>query len=341
MSCLFRRHNGFYYLVTSGKGRRVWRSLHSRDESEARQAFHEIESEQQRKTSLTVRLYAEDLLSRASLSLSGKTVSMYGSAFENFIRICADRPLRKVTPLQVETFKQERAKEVSPVSVNIEIRSLRAAFGEAQRLGLIDRNPFAGARQIRVAHKEGKYLSEREFYSLLGGIQEPTFKDMITFAVFTMMRLGEIVNLRWADIDLEHREIQVRSSENFRVKGGKPRTIPMSDWVYGFLRSSPVKKEHVFQYRNGRPLTTRAVSRRFKKCVRKAGLDDGLHFHSLRHTGISWLVNKGVPPQFVQRIAGHSSLNVTQIYAHVDDRNLVSAVNAFGPLPMDQGIALH
>jgi len=341
MSCLFQRHNGFFYVVTPGKGRRVWKSLRTRDESEARQAFHEIESEQQRKTSLTVRLCAEDFLSRARLSLSEKTVSMHGSALKNLIRLSGDRALRKVTSLHVEAFKQERAQEVSPVSVNIELRSLRAAFGEAQRLGLIGQNPFTGARQLRVPHVDGKYLSEHEFSFLLGRIQDPFFGDMITFAVFTMMRLGEIVNLRWADVDLDRKEIHVRSCGNFRVKGGRPRIVPMSKWVYMFLRNTSAKGEHVFQYTNGKPMTTRAVSRRFKKYVRIAGLDDGLHFHSLRHSGISWLMNKGIAPQFVQRIAGHSSLNVTRVYTHLEDKNLVSAVNAFGPLPTNQRIAIQ
>jgi site-specific recombinase XerD len=62
---------------------------------------------------------------------------------------------------------------------------------------------------------------------------------------------------------------------------------------------------------------------------RAAGLIGGVHFHCLRHTGISWLINKGVPPQFVRRIAGHSSLNVTRIYTYLEGRNLIAAVYAF------------
>ncbi len=145
-----------------------------------------------------------------------------------------------------------------------------------------------------------------------------------------MMRLGEITNLQWVDVDLVRREIHLRSNGEFRVKGGKPRTIPMNDWVYHFLASKARRSEHVFSKRNGCPLNGPAVSRRFKSYVRRAGLSERIHFHSLRHTGISWLINKGVPLPFVQRIAGHSSLTVTEIYTHLEDKSLISAINSFG-----------
>jgi integrase len=219
--------------------------------------------------------------------------------------------------------------------VNIQLRSLRAAFGEAKRLRLIDENPFADIRLIRVPHKESKFLTEEEFSVLLRSMDDLALKHLFIFAVLTMMRLGEITNLRWVDVDLKRKEIHVRSSEEFRVKGGKPRIIPMNDWVYEFLASRMKTKEKVFTKPNGWPLNGGTVSRRFKKAARKAKLDDSIHFHSLRHTGISWLVNKGVPPQFVQRIAGHSSLNVTQVYTHLEDKNLISAVNSFNRIALN------
>ena len=113
------------------------------------------------------------------------------------------------------------------------------------------------------------------------------------------------------------------------MKGGKPRVIPMSPWVFQFLQNKPRASEHVFAKRNGLPYAGASISRRFKRYVRRAGLNELIHFHSIRHTGISWLINQGVPAPFVQKIAGPSSLAVTAGYTHVEDRNLISAVNAF------------
>lgn len=328
MSCLFRRGNGIYYVVTLQKGRRVWQSLKTRTESEARRAFDTIETEQQLRTSMPLSLYADEFLAKASLNLSGRTIAMHAQAFKNLMRICNNRPIKKISPLHVDAFKLKRAQEVAPVSVNIEIRSLRAAFAEARRLKLIEENPFEGVKQVRVPYKEAKYPSEPEFSHLLDVVEDTGFRNLITFAVFTMMRLGEIVNLRWIDVDLQRRCIHVRSNEGFRVKGGKPRTVPMNTWICEFLGGAR-KGDRVFCNRSGRPLQGQAVSRRFKRYVRTANLDDAIHFHSLRHTGISWLINKGVAPQFVQHVAGDSSLAVTQIYSHVEDKNLIAAVDTF------------
>jgi site-specific recombinase XerD len=68
-------------------------------------------------------------------------------------------------------------------------------------------------------------------------------------------------------------------------------------------------------------------TRKFKKAVRAAGLNDAIHFHSLRHTGASWLAMAGVPLFHIQRLLGHSSPAVTQIYAHLTDRDLQDAIS--------------
>lgn len=144
------------------------------------------------------------------------------------------------------------------------------------------------------------------------------------------MRLGEITNLTWANVDLSRKEIHVRNSAEAGLKGGRPRVIPMNGWVYSFLTSILSRGQYVFENRRAQPFSCGSISHRFKKYLRRAGLADDLHFHSLRRTGISWLINRGVPATFVQRIAGHSSLMITdRVYTHLEDKTLLTAVNAF------------
>lgn len=308
----------------------MWCSLHTRDAVAARQAFAILEAERQSNRPVPVKIFAQQFVERSVLALSKKTVSMHESAFKNFTRLCGNKLLSKVSPLDVEHFKVKRVGEVSPTSVNIELRCLRAAFNDAVRLKLIPENPFEGSKPVRVPHKEAKYLSEKEIDVLMKTIEDSNFRDLIRFAVFTMMRLGEITHLKWENVDLEGRLIHVRSSAEFRVKGGRPRTVPMAPWVTEYLLRKARKSEYVFSNRGGFPLIGSSVSRRFKRYIRRARLDDSIHFHSLRHSGISWLINRGVPPQFVQRIAGHSSLAVTSVYSHVQDQNLMQAMKVFG-----------
>jgi integrase len=327
MACLLNR-NGIFYLVVSQGGKRRWRSLGTTEESEARVLLEEHEREVWRRTRCHVSDFFEHFLTRAPLHFSKKTVDMYSRTFKNFLRLCGDRLLSSIEPLDVEGWKSLRAKEISPVSANIELRTLRAGFNEAKRLKLINDNPFDGVRPMRTPEKEAAHLSEPEFSTLLNHIEDTDFKNLIKFSVLTMMRLGEITSLRWDAVDLQRREIHIRSNGEFRVKGGKPRFVPMHDWVHAFLASKERDGEFVFS-RNGRPLRANSISHRFKHFVRRTGLNHGIHFHSLRHTGISWLVDKGVPQPFIQRIAGHSSLKVTDIYTHPSDNSLLAAVQSF------------
>lgn len=100
----------------------------------------------------------------------------------------------------------------------------------------------------------------------------------------------------------------------------------------GILAGMRKVEGYVFPGENGERLGAESLSRRFKRYVQRAGLSDKLHFHSLRHTGTSWLVQRGVSLFVVQKLLGHSSPTVTQIYSHLSDQNLQQAVQQLGPL---------
>jgi len=328
MACLISR-TGIYYIVSCQGGKRLWKSLHTRCIDDARIVYDNFEREQGAKKTATLSWLLEQILVSLGLNLSEATLGIYKLSFRNFIRLCGDRPIRYITPLIIEKFKALRVREVSPVTLNIDLRTLRAAFNEAKRLKLIHENPFEGVKLFRVPEKEGACLTEDDVRRLMKVIDDPEFRNLVMFAILTVMRLGELTHLEWNDIDLARRDIRIRNKMGFRVKGGKPRTIPMSPWVYEFLSKQELKKGLIFKNAKGYQLIGGSVSHRFKRSVRRAELSDSVHFHSLRHTGISWLINRGVPPPFVQRLAGHSSLLTTGIYSHVEDRSLIGAVNAF------------
>lgn len=331
MACLIRRNNGIYYALTCERGKQRWASLQTRDYAEAQGLFQELDEKRKREVRSLTSDFFEDFLRSAPLNYSDKTITMYAQAFKNFLRICGDRKITDMAAFDAENFRRKRVTEISPVSTNIEIRTLKAAFNQAKKLKLTQENPFQEVKPVRVPHKEAAHLTETEYRKLLSVIDDPEFGDLVRFAVFTMLRRGEIAHLRWENVDLERKEIRVKSDSGFTVKGGRPRTVPMNNWVHGLLISKERKGEYVFS-QNGCPLAPIVVSKKFKAYCRKAGLVDAVHFHSLRHTGISWLVNKGVPAPFVKRIAGHSSLNVTELYTHLEDGNLLTAINALPAL---------
>jgi site-specific recombinase XerD len=137
-----------------------------------------------------------------------------------------------------------------------------------------------------------------------------------------------MLNLRWSDVDLARGVMHIQRVGNFRTKDGRRRTLPLDDSVNDFLSAKAVQHvcEYVF-YRRGSRIGENYVSALFKRYVEKAGLDNRLHWHSLRHTHASWLVASGASLYAVQKLLGHSSPTVTQIYAHLQPEQLHSTVN--------------
>ncbi|MGA9363312.1 MAG: tyrosine-type recombinase/integrase [Bacteroidota bacterium] len=305
----------------------MWRSTRSTDRERAIEIFDDLARQWQLKHGSSVSSFFSNFLDRAPLSYSSKTVRIYRQTFKNFTRLVGDKLLRNLTPFDIEDFKMRRAHEVSSVTVNMELRTLRAAFNNALDLKVISDNPFCNTKLVREPVAEATYLTRKDFSKLLSAIFEPAFRDLVEFSAYTMMRRGEVVNLRWARIDLARREIRIESNGEFRVKGGRPRVVPMNDWVVSCLERLPRRGEYVFTRSDGSQLKPGSLSHKFKKYIGRANLDPRVHWHSLRHTGISWLIEKGVPPAFVQRIAGHSSPLVTQLYTHFEDSTLHLAMS--------------
>jgi integrase len=130
------------------------------------------------------------------------------------------------------------------------------------------------------------------------------------------MRLGEILALKWNQIDLVQGFIQLENRSDFTLKNRKQRIVPLGEIMKQILVETPRAGDYVFSGASGKPYKVGAMSARFKKFARKAGLSEEIHFHCLRHTSGSCLVDTGSPITHVQKILGHSSVRVTEMYIH-------------------------
>jgi len=144
---------------------------------------------------------------------------------------------------------------------------------------------------------------------------------MILVAMRTGMRMGELLGLRWVDVDLSAGRIYVRQSY---VKGhcglpksGKPREIPLGDDVIEALGAHRHERGPlVFCDAAGNVLTAGLLGWPLKRAVKRAGLR-AIGWHVLRHTFASHLAMRGVPLKVIQELLGHASIVTTMIYAHL------------------------
>lgn len=328
---LFKRHNGIYYIAYFHNGRRRWKSTGAKTKSEANKALTQFKDmiAEGRKEIVSLSAFVERFMAYSEANHAANTTRLFRGCLNRFSRLARGSYLREITPEHIDRYKTKRLPEVSPVSVNVDLRMLKSAFGTARRWKLIDSNPFEGVSLADVPQKAPSFFTVQDFETLLNSIQEGWLREIVLFAVLTGMRKGEILNLRWDNVDLKRRLVQIETGPSYKTKQGRRRTIPLNDAALYLLKSREARStsNNVFTLKD-RQVNESWVTHLFKRYVRKAGLkDDRLRFHSLRHTHASWLVQGGATLYEVQKLLGHSSPKVTEIYAHLQPEHLHSTVN--------------
>jgi integrase len=139
------------------------------------------------------------------------------------------------------------------------------------------------------------------------------------------MRRGEILQLRWSEVDFDNRMIHLETS-----KSGKPRTIELCDTVYNALAVWKKKGRYVFaNERTGKPFTD--IKNAFHALIKKAGIDN-FRFHDLRHTFASINAMRGENAFVIQKLLGHSTLEMALRYSHLSrdkERDAMTKHGAF------------
>lgn len=342
MLSLFRRSNGIYYLLTTENGKRKWTSTRERDKRLALRRANDLlersEPEPQPvsqppapplPSSSTLAGFRVEFLAYARTAFAPGTVDMYAHALGSVQTLMGDRPLGSVSARDADAYKARRIKEGrSPVSLNIELRTLRAAFQTAVRWGLLEKNPWKEVSLVRIPERQPVYFTREQFGKLLGAVRKPWLRDLIVACVSTGLRRGEVLNLRWSDVDWDSGVLKIQSSTAFRTKAGKRRAVPINETLRELLlrRLRSRTCDHVFTDESG-PVRPDHFTHSFKKAVRAAGLPDALHVHSLRHSFATWLVQEGVSVYEIQQLLGHSTIRVTEVYAHLAPSQLRRAVD--------------
>jgi len=204
---------------------------------------------------------------------------------------------------------------------------------------LIPFNPITGLlKALHIERDKREHIDPltHENVSLFLKICTEHFREYYPFflcAFRTGMRMGELLALRWGDIDWTGRFIEVRRSYKLGrmtpTKTGKMRRVDMSDQLFQTLRSLFVQRKEealssgtgeiveVIFHRNGEPMEQNFIRRVFKRVLSKAGLRE-IRFHDIRHTYASLLLSEAASPVYVKEQLGHSSIQMTvDIYGHL------------------------
>ncbi len=329
------KRNGIYYLwyinPTTQKKSKV--STGSSSKSDAYQFLRQFNLQQRliesKSLQYTLAIFKEEYLNYSISVHTHKTYLNNKISLEQMFKFMGDVLLKDIGVQDIEKFLAYKIKNTSRWTGKKLYAHLASAFQRAVVWEKIVSNPFRKVPKPKTPELLPKYFTWNDISLLMESIDDPEMNDIIVLAISTGMRLGEIVNLQWNHVDLERRIIIVQNTETFNTKSKRNRNIPISDSLLTVLikRKSSQINQYVFSY-EGKPCRPDLVTKRFKKYVRRTSLDEGLHFHSLRHSTASLLVQANVPIYTVKEILGHSQIATTLIYSHLNKAHLQESINS-------------
>ncbi len=245
-------------------------------------------------------------------------------AFRNHIvPMLGELRLDQIGQREIEKYKAEKLGEkkdgkLSPKTINNHLSILHKMLATAVEWGLIAHAPQV--KWLKVPEQEFDFLTFEEADRLIAGA-DGEWRTMITVGLKTGLRLGELLALRWEDVDLVTGRLIVRRAvargKIGTPKSGKPREVPLGKVVLAAIKSHRhLRGELVFSDQDGNMHTKGACKWPLWRACRKASLRM-IGWHVLRHTFASHLVMRGAPIKAVQELLGHSTIEMTMRYAHL------------------------
>ncbi len=320
MASIFKRGEVWYISYIDLSGRRIKRSLGTKDKKLAELKLKEIELALAKgklgfAIDLPLREFLEKYLQWSKTTKSENTYKTDVKASKDLIEYFGDKiKLSQIKLSKLEGWKVwlVDSKVYSKTTANIRIRHVKAMLNKAVEWQYLEENPAERLKQYKVPKGKPDFLTEEEVKKLFSVIENKTHLAVFNLLYFTGMRLSEAINLTWEDVDFKEGFIRVRSKKDWHTKNYKERFIPIHKKLYKHLKHlKEVSSEKVVPYKY------RYTQQLFEKYSKKSGVKATPHL--LRHSIATAMASKGVSLQAIKDILGHSDYSTTLIYAKMTD----------------------
>ena len=323
-----RSRNGLWQARITRQGQpHIARSFQTKQDAErwARQTETEMDRGSFINLGLAEKTTFKDVIERYILEVTLKTRSMKEDAYR--LRALARHPIGKLsmiglTPIKVAEYRDERLKVMSNSSVIRELSYFSSIINHARReWGITMVNPIPLVKKPANTPGRTRILDEDELTRLFNALK-PRVKNaniwilpLAQFALETAMRRGEILGLKWKDIELESQTAYIPLTKN-----GQSRIVPLSIAAISLLKTLPRNLDgRVF------PVNAPALSAAIERARNKAQLVN-FHFHDLRHMAITRLAEKLPNLIELSAVSGHKSLAMLKRYYHPDPKVLAQKI---------------
>ncbi|MBI4402812.1 MAG: tyrosine-type recombinase/integrase [Deltaproteobacteria bacterium] len=239
-----------------------------------------------------------------------------------------------------------RVKKYQPQTANRWLTLIKSFFKSCHQAGLINENPTLQIKKLPVPEAPHvEIVSEADQKKVLLAAK-PWVRDPLWLAMQTGTRRNEIVNLRWGSVHLKDGYFIIEMSEGFRTKTRKSRQIPLTPAMAVMFtrllrearsRDRAKPNDCVFVTATGRRILPDRLTREARKLLKRVLNKKQGAVHIWRHSALTLMLRKGADIETVRRLAGHSSLNITQRYVHSNDVTMLDAMKKLRITPKTGG----
>ena len=358
---VYRRENGSYCAQLSDNGKRITEYFKTR--REAQDWIEETRSQVRNGLSLAgaqapLGSYLTTWLNSILTSVRPKTHLQYEQIVNRHVLPTLGMvKLKDLRPDMIQTLYNEKlANGASRRTVQLIHAILHRSLGQALKWGLIGRNPADAVTRPTVKRAEMKVLTDQQVRTLLLAARGTRFETLLHVAVTTGLREGELLGLKWSDLDWRTHQIRIqRQVQRHKGQGivfTKPKSaagrrmvvlgkatveklqkhFQQQELERQFAADKWQENDLIFPSVIGTPMDNRNMLKVFKELLVQAGLPD-IRFHDLRHTAATLMLQQGVHPKVVQERLGHSDISLTlNTYSHVLPAMQESAAEALDDL---------
>lgn len=356
---------GVQVQETLGPERDGW--TRKRAEAELRDRLVRVERKAWRKpASVKFAEFAERWLAESEITEAWKPKTVV--AYRNVVRhhlvpAFRDRTLDSIRARDVAEYVRRAISKphsrykrpLSPATIGVHLNVLHAIYKAAVVEELVQANPAAGARRPKGQRREWRILEPHEVPRVAAAFSEPIARRMFLTMILTGLRRFELLDLRWAEVDLLDQRLRVRESKS---EAGE-RSIAIPATLAAELRTHyagaayRADTDYVFSHpTKGSRVSQEWYAEQFRSALAEAGITDYLRpFHDARHAALTNMAATGASPIAIMTTAGHRSMATTRQYLHLagvvfpDDaaaleaRLLGSSVQTAGTNPAEKPVA--
>lgn len=330
----YKRQNSavWWASFTDPRGKRVRRSTGTTDrrEAEALEARWKYEAYRAKQwDEQEPRTFDELMLAYLQAERNKRSHRRDLGCASHLKRYFTGKDMTELRPIDVRGYIDHRRESVSPATINRELCLLSVAINYARREWEWDLpNPVSG-RKLKEPEGRVRWITRGEAEALIREIKpaQAYLVDFIRLALNTGCRKQELLGLEWTRVDLKENLLLLEAAH---TKTAKRRSIPLNEAArMAILNRFRFRSAHcpaspwVFAHEDGKRILD--VKNSFCTACRRAGIDN-FRIHDLRHTCAAWLISKGVPLSEVKALLGHSTITMTERYAHLAPENVRAAV---------------